>query len=80
MLSVYANCLDGQEEVANARIDAVLASDRETLDPDLGAVIPAKGAGVESAGQSRDDESDGLGVWDKTAGQEGSHSGLVRRS
>jgi hypothetical protein len=56
MISGYPNCLDRREEVANARIDAILAGHRETLHFDLGAVLPAKGGGVDPAGQSRDDE------------------------
>lgn len=52
LLKVYANCVDGQEATANARIQAALAgAERGTLAP---GVAPGDGAAPDPAGQSRD--------------------------
>jgi hypothetical protein len=61
LMKVYANCVDGQEDQVNARIEAALTapSDRGTLgEPD--ALIEASG---DPAGQVRDEggQTDGSG-------------------
>jgi hypothetical protein len=79
MLAVYANCVDGEEQAVNRRIEQALVLDgsRGTLDSSEG---PVSGSDGESVGASWADSLGEEVSERKTAGQEGSHSGLVRRS
>jgi integrase len=79
MLAVYANCVDGEEQAVNARIQQALvgAAHHGTLGPPQGPLTRSDGksVGVSWANSPGEEASEG-----KTPGQEGSHSGLVRRS
>jgi integrase len=79
MLAVYANCVDGEEQAVNRRIEQALVRDgsRGTLGSSQG---PVSGSDGESVGASWADSLGEEASGCKTAGQEGSHSGLVRRS
>ena len=79
MLSVYANCLDGQERAANERISGALGGGglRGTLDAASGA---SDVSGAEAAGLSRASEPGSAAPGGETAGREGSPSGRWRRS
>jgi len=76
LLKVYANCVDGQDQAANDRIAFALGGAHGTLEP--GPADPSIAPGP--AGQSRDGEPMRTVADDVTAGQEGAHSGRVRRS
>ena len=79
MLAVYANCIDGQDDAVNGRIEHALTGDpyRAKLDGASGSEVGLGASQRAHDGQTSYSETGPAG---KTAGQEGSHSGLVRRS
>jgi integrase len=75
MLSVYANCVDGQEQVANERIEHALSDstpeygrDRGSGHDRLNEVSDGSPVETDPAGQSRDNEDDSEPPKDETAG------------
>jgi hypothetical protein len=79
MLAGYANCIDGHDAAVNGRIEQALAGDpyRAKLGVASRPVIGPTASQRTPDGQTPSSET---GPEDKIAGQEGSHSGLVRRS
>jgi hypothetical protein len=74
MLKVYANCVDGEEPIMNARIEMALRSDRGTLD----APLPMR---LRPSLRHMRDTKTAMILTEVAKSQvEGSHSGLVRRS
>jgi hypothetical protein len=75
MLSVYANCVDGQEQVANERIEQALSDSTSQSGPDhasgharLNEVSDGSPAETDPAGQPRDNEADSEPPRGKTVG------------
>jgi hypothetical protein len=79
MLAVYANCIDGQDDAVNGRIEQALAGDpyRAKLGVASRPVVGPSASQRAHGGQAPSSETGRQG---QPAGQEGSHSGLVRRS
>ncbi|PVG80742.1 hypothetical protein DDE18_21605 [Nocardioides gansuensis] len=58
LLRVYASCLDGQESVAKARIEAALRAGQAAVDGKLGHVLDTDGhGGPVLAGHSRTEQT-----------------------